>query len=82
MARHAPRCRRLLPLAASVAGDPQMAALSRRLQGYWSNFTRSGNPNGPSLLGWPAYQASRDQWLVFDDEDQVRAGVIAQSWTT
>jgi hypothetical protein len=28
-------------------------------------------------LGWPAYQASRDQWLVFDDEDQVRAGVIA-----
>ena len=37
----------------------------------------SGNPNGPSLLGWPAYQASRDQWLVFDDEDQVRAGVIA-----
>jgi len=60
-----------------AAGDPQMAALSRRLQGYWSNFARSGNPNGPSLLGWPAYQASRDQWLVFDDEDQVRAGVIA-----
>jgi para-nitrobenzyl esterase len=60
-----------------AAGDPKMGALSRRLQGYWTNFARSGNPNGLSLLGWPAYQMSRDQWLVFDDEDQVRAGVIA-----
>ena len=60
-----------------AAGDPQMAALSRRLQGYWSNFAHSGNPNGASLLGWPAYKASHDEWLVFDDEDQVRADVIA-----
>ena len=78
MARHAPRCRRLLPLGwRGRPGDPQMAALSRRLQGYWTNFARSGNPNGASLLGWPAYQASRDLWLVFDNEDQVRDGVIA-----
>jgi para-nitrobenzyl esterase len=60
-----------------ASGDPQMASLSRRLQGYWTNFARSGDPNGASLLGWPAYLASRDQWLVFDNEDQVRAGVIA-----
>ena len=59
------------------AGDPQMASLSRRLQGYWINFARSGNPNGDSLLRWPAYQKNLDQWLVFDAKDEVRSGVIA-----
>lgn len=59
------------------AGDPQLASLSRRLQDYWINFARTGNPNSASLLRWPAYQSNLDQWLVFDVEDEVRTGVIA-----
>ncbi|WP_144158194.1 carboxylesterase/lipase family protein [Paraburkholderia sp. BCC1885] len=28
-------------------------AISRQLQSYWSNFIRTGNPNGPGLMTWP-----------------------------
>ena len=27
--------------------------LSREMQSYWSNFARSGNPNGSELVNWP-----------------------------
>ncbi|XP_063801691.1 fatty acyl-CoA hydrolase precursor, medium chain-like [Pseudophryne corroboree] len=29
--------------------------LSRTMMKYWANFARSGNPNGPDLVQWPAY---------------------------
>jgi carboxylesterase type B len=28
---------------------------------YWVNFAASGNPNGGSLVKWPAYIAKDDQ---------------------
>lgn len=31
--------------------------LSDMVQGYWLNFMRSGNPNGPGLAGWTAATA-------------------------
>ena len=30
---------------------------------YWTNFARNGDPNGPGLPPWPAYQAKQDQHL-------------------
>jgi para-nitrobenzyl esterase len=32
-------------------------ALSARLQAYWTNFARSGNPNGNGLPQWPKFDA-------------------------
>lgn len=29
--------------------------LSKQMVGYWTNFARSGNPNGQGLPPWPAY---------------------------
>lgn len=34
-------------------------ALSRELQGYWVNFAKSGDPNGPGLPRWPKFQPGK-----------------------
>lgn len=35
--------------------DPGEQALSRTIITYWTNFARTGNPNGPALPEWPSY---------------------------
>lgn len=58
-----------------TSGDEQIAQLSKRLQAYWVNFARSGDPNGDGLLAWPEYDPGTDLWLVFAVEDSVQQGV-------
>ena len=33
--------------------------------GYWSNFAKRANPNGPELPEWPQYQLSSDMLMNF-----------------
>ena len=41
-------------------------ALSDTLQGYWVNFARTGDPNGPGLPVWPAYSDAAPQVMALD----------------
>jgi len=37
---------------------------------YWVNFAKTGNPNGPGLVDWPAYTSATDINLEFSDAIQ------------
>ena len=34
---------------------PEDRKLSEEIMGYWTNFAKTGNPNGPGLPEWPRY---------------------------
>lgn len=55
-------------------GTPQARSLSETMQGYWINFAKTGNPNGPGLPVWPAYREPDAKALIF--QDVVRAEAV------
>ncbi|XP_018594885.2 carboxylesterase 3 [Scleropages formosus] len=36
------------------------AELSKNMMAYWANFARTGSPNGPDLVLWPAFGESKE----------------------
>ena len=39
------------------------ARLSDVMQRYWTNFAKTGNPNGPGLPAWPQFDAKSGAYL-------------------
>ena len=50
------------------AGEPEEEdlKLSDMISTYWTNFARSGDPNGSDLPEWPAFNENDQQVMVFD----------------
>jgi len=52
-----------------LPGRPQENASDRAMSeiivNYWTNFAKSGDPNGPGLPDWPAYSNARPQAMHF-----------------
>jgi para-nitrobenzyl esterase len=46
-----------LDLDTRYTWEPDDRKVSETLQGYFVNFIKTGNPNGPGLPPWPAYDA-------------------------
>lgn len=55
--------------------DPQEAALSDAMVGYWTSFARTGLPEAPSAPKWPVFGPQRD-YMVFQDGPRVRDHVL------
>jgi para-nitrobenzyl esterase len=51
---------------------PEDRALSKQMQEYWTNFAKTGDPNGNGLAKWPTYNAASD-WQVMHLDAQPMA---------
>ncbi|MSQ70290.1 MAG: carboxylesterase family protein [Betaproteobacteria bacterium] len=47
--------------------QPGDRELSELISTYWVNFAASGDPNGPGLPLWPAFDAHTEAMMCFDD---------------
>lgn len=45
---------------------PEDRKLSEQMMGYWTNFARTGDPNGAGLPEWPKYDAGGDSLIHLD----------------
>jgi para-nitrobenzyl esterase len=39
--------------------------LSEQMQSYWTNFAKTGDPNGPNLPHWTAFDANKKAYISF-----------------
>jgi para-nitrobenzyl esterase len=62
-----------LDLLQGFAWRPEDRTLSLEMQRYWTNFAKTGNPNGVSkdagLPEWPAYNASTGWKVMYLDKE-------------
>ena len=52
---------------------PSDLEVARLMSGYWTNFAKTGDPNGEGLPSWPAYAAATDLALEISAEPTVVA---------
>ncbi len=61
-------------------GKPSAAdrALTDAMTRYWTNFARTGNPNGDELATWPEWGPEGDRWLGLNHTISVIDGLRAR----
>ncbi len=49
-------------------------AMARTMSGYWTNFAKTGNPNGANLPNWASYEPQSHNTLLLSNEIKTIAG--------
>jgi para-nitrobenzyl esterase len=47
------------------ASDPVLVKLSDQIETYWTNFAKTGDPNGAGLPKWPRFDARTKPYIEF-----------------
>jgi len=48
-------------------------ALAATIESYWTNFAKTGDPNGGGLPPWPLYRPAADRYMEFGNDGRARA---------
>jgi para-nitrobenzyl esterase len=57
------------------SGMVPLPALVATIQGYWTRFATTGDPNGSGVAVWPTYDAATDQHLVLKNPPSLGSGL-------
>lgn len=55
------------------------AELSMVMRTYWTNFAKTGDPNGPGLPNWPRYDRENRAYVDFSDRPTVKNDLRRQA---
>jgi para-nitrobenzyl esterase len=60
------------PKSGNISGNfgPVDAKLADLMESYWTNFAKTGDPNGSGLPHWPEFDSTQ-RYLIFTEEGQV-----------
>lgn len=50
------------------ASDPVLSKLSGQMQDYWTNFAKTGDPNGPGLPKWSKFDTRTKAYMDFSNQ--------------
>lgn len=57
-----------LPARYGAAATDADRAMARVVSGYFANFAKGGDPNGPGLPAWPKYAPARPDLMLFTND--------------
>ncbi len=57
---------------------PAERQLSQTLMKYWTNFAKTGNPNGQGLSEWPNWSAATGSYLELGDQPEAMSGLYQE----
>ncbi len=74
--------RKIVPFPLNVLMHQHNYTVSRLMMTYWTNFAKTGDPNGGGELEWPRFQQGGEETLVFGNAGLASSATTSRSGST